>query len=198
MSCPLYHQYKVRVDNTRSDEFAVRHYRKKWNTKRESFIHPLWDFWFSNAGSTHFITYWPSEMSVWKDLRLLTHVYGVWHTLYIFIKKFGIYHKPEKSTMDMTLEYIKKFSITSKNISSTHSASDILSSKVVWHPFIRICAIFHCFTADVYHPQNAGYTRARTYITETDLETCISGPSTLIWFIRWCQFHPANLQNEPP
>jgi hypothetical protein len=48
----------------------------------------------------------------------------------------------------------------------------------------------------VYHPRNVGYTRALQYITETDLETCISGPSTLIWFIRWCQFHPANLQNE--
>ncbi len=48
----------------------------------------------------------------------------------------------------------------------------------------------------MYHPQNVGYTRGRTYITETDLETCISGPSTLIYFIRRCQFHPANLQNE--
>ena len=70
-------------------------------------------------------------------------------------------------------------------------------SKLESHEFRRESAQYSIVSLpDVYHPRNVGYTRALQYITETDLETCISGPSTLIWFIRWCQFHPANLQNE--
>ncbi len=69
---------------------------KKWKPKHESPIRPIWVFWFSNAGSTNFIIFMLSEMSVWADLRLLTHVYGAWHILYILIKKFGIDQKPAK------------------------------------------------------------------------------------------------------
>ncbi len=49
--------------------------------------------------------------------------------------------------------------------------------------------------SDVYRLQNVGYIRAQTCITQTDLEICISGSSTLIQFIRRCLFHPVDLQN---
>ena len=94
-----------------------------------------------------FITHWHPDMNVWVDFRLLTHVSGVWHTLYILSRNFAINHQPGKSTLGINLEHTIDFSTTFKNVSSTHVASNILSSKVVWHPFIRICSIFHCFTA---------------------------------------------------
>ncbi len=67
------------------------------NIKHESPIRPFWDLWFSNAGSTHFIIFMLSEMSVWADVRLLIHVSGVWQILYILIKTFGIDQKPENT-----------------------------------------------------------------------------------------------------
>lgn len=44
--------------------------------------------------------------------------------------------------------------------------------------------------------QNYGYTRAQTYITETDLEKYTSRPSTLVHFIGGCQLHPIKLQTN--
>ena len=135
-------------------------------------------------------------MSVWVDLRLLTHVSGVWQTLYILSRNFAINHKPGKSILDMDLEHTIEFTTTSKIASSAHSASDIQSSKEVGRHFqesTRYSIILHPY---VYHLQNDGYTRALTYMKETDLEICISGPSTLIQFLRGCQFHPVKLQNQ--
>ena len=66
-----------------------------------------------------------------------------------------------------------------------------MKSDATIHKSMHICMVLQ---PDVYHIQNAGYTRGRTYITETDLEIYTSRPSTLFKFIRGCQFHPINLQ----
>ena len=49
------------------------------------------------------------------------------------------------------------------------------------HKYMQICMVLQ---PDVCHIQNAGYTRVRTYITESDLEIYPSIPSILIQFIR--------------
>ena len=69
------------------------------------------------------------------------------------------------------------------NLPPTGSSTRL--SKLESHQFRRESAQYSIVSLpDVYHLQNAGYTGARTYITETDLTTCISGPSTLIQSIR--------------
>ena len=67
----------------------------------------------------------------------------------------------------------------------------VTMSDVTLHKSMQICMVVQ---QDVYRIQIAGYTRARTYITETDLEIYTSRPSILFKFIRGCQFHPINLQ----
>ncbi len=96
---------------------------------------------FSDESSTHRIVNTALEVGVSRapagfpafDTRL-----GVWHTLYILSRNFAINHQPGKSTLGINLEHTIDFSTTFKNVSSTHVVSNILSSKVVWHPFIRI------------------------------------------------------------
>ena len=90
-----------RIINIWSYTIAIMHRRKKWKPKHESPTRPIWDFWFSNAGSTHFITFMLSEMSVWAELCRLTHISVVQHMLYILFKKFTARHKQEKLTLDI-------------------------------------------------------------------------------------------------
>ncbi len=66
-----------------------------------------------------------------------------------------------------------------------------MMSDVTIHKSMQICMVLQ---PDVYRIQNARYTRARSYITENDLEIYTSRSLAPFQFIRGCQFHPINLQ----
>ena len=53
--------------------------------------------------------------------------------------------------------------------------------------YMQVCMVLQ---PDVCRMQNVGYTRVRTYITESNLEIYTSMPSTRIEFIQGRQFHP--------
>ena len=71
------------------------------------------------------------------------------------------------------------------------TTSQVRMSGNTVHKYMQICMVQQ---PDVCHMQNVGYTRVRTYITESNLEICTSIPSTQIQFIRGRQFHSINLQ----